>query len=159
MAQELKDLYQDADKSLYKAPTIPKEVAAYEEPVDLDCLLSGITLQKLQDIFQMVMRRQVDKIDPIRSKFGNIKKDPVRLSDKLGYIFDYAKAHRKFSFQHLLETQHTKADVVVTFLACLELIKIGRLLVEQEDTFSDIDLEWNEDCPNQITKEDMEQYD
>ena len=48
---------------------------------------------------------------------------------------------------------------MVTFLACLELIKIGRLLVEQEDTFSDIDLEWNEDCPNQITKEDMEQYD
>ncbi len=159
MAQELKDLYLDADRSLYKTPTVPKEVAAYEEPVDLDRLLDGITLQKLQDVFQMVMRRQMDKIDPIRSKFGNIKRDPVRLSDKLGYIFDYAKAHRRFSFQQLLESQHTKTDVVVTFLACLELIKIGRLLVNQGETFARIDLTWNEDCPNQITKEDMEQYD
>ena len=159
MAQELKERFIDADRCLYKPSTVPKEVMAYEEPVDLDQLLEGITLQKLQDVFQMVMRRQVDKIDPIRSKFGNIKKDPVRLSDKLGYVFDYAKAHKRFSFQHLLETQHTKTDVVVTFLACLELIKIGRLLVKQEQTFSRIDLEWNEACPNQITKKDMEQYD
>lgn len=159
MALELKERYMDADKSLYKPSTIPEEVLAYEEPVDLGRLLDGITLQKLQNVFQMVMRRQVDKIDPIRSKFGNIKKDPVRLSDKLGYLFDYAKRHKRFSFQQLLETQQTKTDVVVTFLACLELIKVGCLLVEQQQTFDPIELEWNETCPNKITKEDMEQYD
>ena len=159
MAQELKECYLGADRTMFKEPTIPREVAAYQEPVDLDGLLDGITLQKLQDVFQMVMRRQVDKIDPIRSKFGNIKQDPVRLSHKLGYIFDYADTHKSFSFSDLLEQQNTKADVVVTFLACLELIKVGRLLVRQEETFAEIYLDWNEDCANQITKEDMEQYD
>ena len=79
MAQELKECYLGADRTMFKEPTIPREVAAYQEPVDLDGLLDGITLQKLQDVFQMVMRRQVDKIDPIRSKFGNIKQDPVPL--------------------------------------------------------------------------------
>ena len=74
MAQELKDLYQDADKSLYKAPTIPKEVAAYEEPVDLDCLLSGITSPKIARYFSMVMRRQVDKIDPDSQQIWKYKK-------------------------------------------------------------------------------------
>ena len=54
---------------------------------------------------------------------------------------------------------YTKADVVVTFLACLELIKIGRLTVKQVGTFRDIHLDWNEECTTTITREDMEQYD
>lgn len=64
-----------------------------------------------------------------------------------------------FHFEGLLQKQYTKADVVVTFLACLELIKIGRLTVKQDGTFRDIHLDWNEECTTTITREDMEQYD
>ncbi|MFQ9510765.1 MAG: segregation and condensation protein A [Lachnospiraceae bacterium] len=156
---ELKDKQFDADMNFFKGPTIPPEVAEYEEPVDLDVLLDGVTLKKLQEIFNMVMKRQIDKIDPIRSKFGNIEKEKVRLSEKLVFVFDYAQQYKKFRFMNLLESQGSKADIIVTFLACLELIKIGTLLIEQEKTFSDIFLEWNPDCKTLITKEDMEQYD
>lgn len=159
MAQQLKDMNFDAEQQLYKQPTIPAEVAKYEEPVDLEKLLEGVTLQRLHTVFQMVMKRQVDKMDPIRSKFGTIQQDPVRLSDKLGHIFDYGKTHNKFSFRNLLEQQYSKTDIVVTFLACLELIKIGKLLINQEEIFGDILLEWNPNCTMEITKEDMEQYD
>ena len=48
----------DAEKIFYKDPTIPKEVKEYEQPVDLDKLLDGVTLTKLQQIFQSVMKRQ-----------------------------------------------------------------------------------------------------
>lgn len=44
MSLELKDMEVDADKVFYKAPTIPREVEKYEEPVDLDRLLDGLTL-------------------------------------------------------------------------------------------------------------------
>ncbi len=159
MAQQLKDMNFDAQQQLYKQPTIPMEVAKYEQPVDLEKLFEGVTLQRLHSVFQMVMKRQVDKLDPIRSKFGTIHQDPVRLSDKLGHIFDYAQYHMKFSFRNLLEEQHSKTDIVVTFLACLELIKIGKLLINQEEIFGDIALEWNPNCTVEITKEDMEQYD
>lgn len=40
-------------------------------PVDLDSLLDGLTLAKLQKIFDSVMKRKEDKIDPVRSSFGN----------------------------------------------------------------------------------------
>ncbi len=159
IAYELKDKQIDADKSLFKEPTIPNEVAKYEEPVDLNQLLDGITLAKLKSIFQSVLKKQIDKIDPIRSKFGNIKKEKVRLSEKLIYIFEYSKKRKSFSFLNLLEEQNTKEDVIVTFLACLEMIKIGRLFISQKETFGDILLEWNEDCETTITKEAMEQYD
>lgn len=159
MAQQLKDMNFDAQQQLYKIPTIPAEVAKYEEPVDLEKLFEGVTLQRLHSVFEMVMKRQIDKLDPIRSKFGTIQQDPVRLSDKLGYIFDYAKQNQIFQFQNLLESQHSKIDIVVTFLACLELIKIGKLFMSQEEVFGDIILEWNPNCTVEITKEDMEQYD
>lgn len=44
MAFELKDRQIDAEKIMYKTPTIPKEVMAYEEPVDLQELMSDVTL-------------------------------------------------------------------------------------------------------------------
>ena len=77
------DLETGADRVFYKDPTIPPEVKEYEEPVDLDKLLDGVTLTKLQKIFEAVMKRQQDKIDPVRSTFGTIKKEPVSLEDKI----------------------------------------------------------------------------
>ena len=50
MAQELADMEEEAGDVLFKMPTVPKEVAKYEPPVDLDKLLDGLTLAKLQRI-------------------------------------------------------------------------------------------------------------
>lgn len=48
------------------------------------------------------------------------------------------KSHRKFSFRKLLEKQNSKMEVIVTFLVILELMKIGKIAIEQDDIFSDI---------------------
>lgn len=141
MAGELQDMELGAERHLYKAPTIPKEVARYEAPVDLDKLLDGLTLAKLQGIFESVMKRSADKVDPIRSKFGNIKREPVSLEMKIGSVMGYARSHRKFSFRQLLERQTDKLEVVVTFLAVLELMKIGKIYLTQEHTFDDMYIE------------------
>ena len=58
MSEELKDMESGADRVFYKDPTIPPEVKEYAEPVDLDKLLDGVTLTKLQKIFESVMKRQ-----------------------------------------------------------------------------------------------------
>ena len=159
LAGELDDKRRDAALLLYKEPTIPAEVAKYEEPVDVAKLMSKVTLERLRELYRTVSKRQIDKLDPIRSNFGTIEKDKVRLSDKLSYIFSYAGKNKRFSFRKLMNSQTRKMDVIVTFLACLELIKIGRLEVRQEGTFEDIELTWNENCQTLITREEMEQYD
>ncbi|HJC74256.1 MAG TPA: segregation/condensation protein A [Candidatus Mediterraneibacter faecavium] len=141
IAYELKDRELDSDMILYKEPTIPEEVKEYAEPVDLDKLLGDLTLQKLNAVFQEVMKRQTDKIDPVRSKFGKIEKEEVTLTDKFTYIHSYMKDHKRFSFRQLLERQHTKMHIVVTFLAILEMMKLGEIRVEQEETCGDIMIE------------------
>ena len=138
MAYELKDRQMDAEKVWYKTPTIPDEVLAYEEPVDLDELVNDITLAKLNEIFQNIMKKQNDKIDPIRSKFGKIEKEEVSLEDKMVSLEEYAKSHAHFSFRNLLEKQSSKVEVIVTFLAILELMKVGKIVIIQENTFDEI---------------------
>ena len=138
MSYELKDRMQDAAKAMYKDPTIPEEVEGYIEPVDMEKLLGDLTLKKLNDIFRSVMKRQNDKVDPIRSKFGKIEKEEVSLEDKLDFVENYAKEHGTFSFRKMLEGQKTKMQIVVTFLAILELMKMGKIVIRQESTFADI---------------------
>lgn len=138
MSYELKDRQIEGDMVLYKEPTIPEEVKNYEEPVDLDALLDGLTLAKLNQIFQDVMKKQGDKIDPLRSKFGKIEKEEVTLPEKLDFVEGYARQHKKFSFRSLLKTQSSKTQIVVTFLAILEMMKTGKIRIEQEQPFEDI---------------------
>ena len=58
MAYELKDRQMDAQRVMFKEPTIPDEVLAYEEPLDIEELVSDVTLAKLNDIFKNIMKKQ-----------------------------------------------------------------------------------------------------
>ena len=138
LSAELRDMQVYAGKSLYKQPDIPEEVAKYQPPVDLDNLLADVDLSKLNEIFQMVLKRQMDKIDPVRSKFGKIEMEEVSLPEKMDYVSTTIKKRKRCSFRQLLEEQSSKMEVIVSFLAILELIKIGQIEVHQDKTFDDI---------------------
>ncbi len=146
MACELKDRQSLAAKVLYKEATIPEEVASYIEPVDLEQLVGDLTLQKLNEIFKSILRRQEDKIDPVRSKFGDIEKEEVSLEEKMSSVEAYLTGHKRFSFRNLLEREakKSKLHVIVTFLAVLELMKVGKVTVQQEETFGEILIEARE---------------
>lgn len=141
MSLELKDRQIDAGKMLYKVPTIPEEVRQYEEPIDMDALCADVNLAQLNRIFHSVIRKQVDKIDPIRSNFGQIEREEISLSDKLIYLETYAKEHTRFQFRALLERQKSKTEIIVTFLAILELMKTGKIQIIQEQLFDEIYIE------------------
>jgi segregation and condensation protein A len=138
MSYELRDRMNLSEKSLYKEPTIPEEVAKYEQPINLEELVGDLTLAKLQNIFHSLMRRQTDKIDPIRSKFGKIEQEEVSLDEKMEFLKSYAAEHPTFRFSTLMEGQKSKVQLIVTFLAILELMKTGELTVLQEQPFDDI---------------------
>lgn len=78
---------------------MPKEVLEYRLPVDIQELIGDLTLAKLQNIFNSIIKRQENKVDPIRSKFGKIEKEEVSLEDKMSDLELYARTHRYFSFR------------------------------------------------------------
>lgn len=138
MAFELRDRQVDAAKTWYKKPMLPKEVQDYKAPINYEELVGDVSLSKLNEIFKAVMRRQEEKIDPIRSQFGRIEKDEINLEEKQSYIEDFVKNHKHFSFRNLLEKQGSKMEIIVTFMAVLEMMKQGIISIEQETTFGDI---------------------
>lgn len=138
MAFELRDRQVDAAKMWYKKPMLPQEVRDYKAPIDYETLIGDVNLAKLNEIFKSVMRRQEDKIDPIRSRFGKIEKDEINLEAKQAYIEEFVKNHRRFSFRKLLEKQGSKMEIIVTFIAVLEMMKQGIIAIEQETAFADI---------------------
>lgn len=138
MSFELRDRQVDAARNLYREQKLPEEVAAYRQPINYEELMGDMTLTKLQEIFKSIVRKQEDKIDPIRSKYGNIEKEEVDMEAKMLYVEAYAREHRSFSFRKLLEKQTGKMEIIVTFLIILELMKTGKITISQESIFDDI---------------------
>jgi len=135
---ELKDMEMDAVKSYYKGASIPDEVKQYKEEIDPAEVVGDTTLAMLNEIFNQVMKRTVDRVDPIRSKFGTIEKEEVRIEDKMDEIRTSVKGLKGINFRTLLEMQATKINVIVTFLAILELMKVGHIVIRQDELFGDI---------------------
>lgn len=138
MSYELRDREEDASYQMYKEPTIPDEVKSYREPVDIDTLLDGVTLAKLHTVFRDIMRRQENRIDPIRSKFGNLQKEELDLSETMRFVEQYIIDKKECMFREILNLRYGKLYKIVTFLTLLQLMKEGIVQVEQPETFADI---------------------
>ena len=76
----------------------------------------------------------------MRSKFGRIEKEEVSLEEKMIVLEQYAKEHKTFSFRGLLDRQSGRVQVIVTFLAVLELMKTGKIAISQESIFDEIQI-------------------
>ena len=135
---ELKDMEMDANGSYYKGRSIPDEVKNYKEEVDPADLIGDMTLRKLQDIFEQMMKREVDRIDPVRSRFGTITREEIKLEDRMIEVREEIKGLKSINFRTLLGKRKGKLNMIVTFLAILELMKTGALTIRQDGIFEDI---------------------
>lgn len=77
ISYEFKERRQDAAQVLYHKQDLPEEVKAYKQPVSTEELLAGVTLSRMHRIFVDIIRRQNNRIDPIRSTFGTLQKEEV----------------------------------------------------------------------------------
>ena len=149
LGDELKDQSVGSERRLFKEPTVPPEVAAYRPPVDLALLLQDVTTERMKRIFEEVMRRRADMQDPVRSRFGTIKREKVQISERITSVRKQVARGGRYSFRSLLGKNKTKLDVIVTFMAILELIRQGDILLTDDSTRDDIIVEYN---PNHETQ-------
>ena len=78
--------------------------------------------------------------EDIHAKYesGVLRLSIPKQEEKLDFVEQYAIEHGTFSFKKMLEGQKSKMQIVVTFLAILELMKMGKIVIRQEATFADI---------------------
>nr|ACY25318.1 uncharacterized conserved protein [uncultured Actinomycetes bacterium] len=101
-------------------------------------MLDGVTPGRLQRAYLRVTQpKPPTSIDlfhvaPIRASVADALMEMLETLPKLG----------KVTFRQITEAIHDRIEVVVRFLAILELYKQGRVTLEQSDRFGDIEVQW-----------------
>lgn len=114
---------------------------------DLEPFVAGEDNEKLnkgleQDILLEALKRvliHIDKKDRHRDGFfQSLKRDLYTVEEKMEAILFCVKGRKELFFESLFKGEITKNEVIVTFLAVLELLKQGHILVRQTHVFEPI---------------------
>lgn len=88
--------------------------------------LSGVSLGELGALFQDILKKAALQV-------GQIYEEEYRVQDKIHFLRDKLKNRQCLSFISLFEAITSKMEMIVLFLATLELVKMGEIkLVKQE---------------------------
>jgi segregation and condensation protein A len=103
--------------------------------------LSEITLTDLFDAAQNTFMQEREK-----QSLGTVISAPrITIRQRIAYISDALNKSKNSSFKTLVGPTSTRLEIVVTFLALLELIKRYRVLAQQDALFGDIHIERSDD--------------
>jgi segregation and condensation protein A len=106
-----------------------------------DFPLSEITFEDIISSFESVMNKKKPE-----EKVSKITRDPMPLSRKVREIYRTLRQLKsKVFFSNLCGQKTSKIEIIITFLAVLELIKMNRIFAAQEKQFGEIVLISRED--------------
>lgn len=110
-------------------------ITAGPDPDGADLALGDVGLFDLLTAFQTVLDRAPDE------PFGHL--EPVRwtVPDKMEAILSLTRRRRRVAFSGLFHARATRAEVIVTFLALLELLRLRQISARQDEVFGEIMVE------------------
>jgi segregation and condensation protein A len=76
---------------------------------------------------------------PVMSQF-ELSREPIKLEQQKEFLFKYFDGDGRLKFSTLLKNLKTRLEIIVTFLAILDLVREGTCTFEQNDVFDDIEL-------------------
>lgn len=106
----------------------PKDaVEAIERP------LKPVDRVELWNTFNQVLRRLAERITE-----GEIHAEQVTVADRMEVILHRIEHEKSFLFSQLFESSTTLTTIVASFLAVLELTRLGKIRLRQDTAFADI---------------------
>ncbi len=107
-------------------------------------LLEGVTPDRLAEAY----RRATSERSEPRVDLSHVTVDTVSVSETVQALARMLPGRGPVSFRELTAHLVTRMDVIVHFLAVLELCKLGKLAVGQAERFGDLEIVWvGEDHP------------
>lgn len=108
------------------------EKPEFEE--DGQLLMGEVGIFDLINAFQNVLRKLDDRKEDLREIF----EENYTVSDKIEAILVATSRRESVRFSELFATAASRTEIVVTFLALLELIRLKQLTVAQPEVFGEI---------------------
>jgi segregation and condensation protein A len=88
---------------------------------------------ELWNTFNLVLRRLAERITE-----GEIHAEQVTVADRMEFVLARLQSRKDFLFSELFEVSTSLNTIVATFLAVLELTRLGQLHIRQDQAFADI---------------------
>jgi segregation and condensation protein A len=133
-------ILKDAAMELKKTENIDR---FYKDPAELKpeykFVLDNLSLDALTAAFQKIMHRIQKNTATISAK--QVRMDRFTVQEKMEDIRKRLGLRRSLNFFSLFESDFTKSEMINTFLALLELLKVGEIRANQPDMFGDIAIE------------------
>jgi len=133
-SKKLKDI-EDVNK-LYRAPG--------KETEKVKVVIKDMVLDQLLDAFAKLLTREELKKVVQNEGPKKIVKDRFTVAEKIISIRNFAKQKKRFEFEELFDEDMTRSELINTFLALLELLKLQTIKVLQKGTFGNIVITANE---------------
>jgi segregation and condensation protein A len=109
-------------------PFLPK---VQENPV------KGLNVGDLILAFQKALRKAAR-----RNIISTVKRDEISVKDRIRDITELLRGHDRVRFSKLIREEMNRHEIVVTFLAILELMKMKQIQCYQNQLFDDIVIHW-----------------
>ncbi|MCK5130388.1 MAG: segregation/condensation protein A, partial [Clostridiales bacterium] len=121
--EKLKENEDEAKKRFYR---LPEEIVPRTE---LD--LEGVGIEALTQAFAILLKKfnEVEEEIPPRE----IERETFTVQEKMFLIRKKLLKSKRTSFTDLFTESSTKSEVIVTFMALLELSKLGRIIITQKN--------------------------
>jgi segregation and condensation protein A len=129
--------YQDASRSFRRMFELQADAYSRVNPVETggaEPELIEVSLFDLLSAFAEVM----DSTREIEQK--EIVFDEILVSDRIALITELLKEKEQVLFAEIFTQKPSRAEIVATFLAMLEMVKTGKLKIMQHRVFGDIRL-------------------
>ena len=130
IANKLKNLHFENKDTFFRSS--PKVL--YDQSPDLSDFLDEVTLFDISKIFKEAIENA-----PTQDSF-EIYRETVSLQEQKDFILQGLKANKILSLKKLVKKLETKIEIIVTFLALLEMIKQSEIICLQKESFKDIEI-------------------
>lgn len=97
--------------------------------------LASVGMFKLLEAFQRILARANTVLD------HQIEFERLSITDRINQLVDRLRLEGRVAFDDLFEGQRTRAELIVTFLALLEMTRLRLTNIHQEDALAPISVE------------------
>lgn len=136
-ADQLRQVEGTLDEVVFKEQ---EELGLYVREISVEKLNKDLESELLVEAVQRLIAK-MNRFDEHRKGFfKGIKRDQFTVDEKLKNIRKRLKTSETFEFASLFGEVLIKEEIVVTFLAVLELLKLKEIRIQQETLFGDISI-------------------
>jgi segregation and condensation protein A len=124
------------DQEELQSALFPRAVSldpAHAPVIDENMMIGDVGIFDLINAFQRALKRL-----PAEEKQGEIHEETFTVTDRINHLMRMVDRGVSMKFEELFSEASTRSELIVTFLAILELIRMKQFQVRQEEQFGEI---------------------